>query len=409
MNPPVDAPASRARRSRTVTANRSSPAANFSPPRDTNRGGSPTTWIGSPTPTSRAGACAGLPPTRTRPAAIASTACRRLPSSPRRTSSVSSRRRTVTGAGYAEMQQSRCRRRDGAAESTKKAEMEPSRCRRRTLPPARAVISAGARAPRSSATNGGAGSGIASPPGGAIAAVTPDSTSANGHPERGRERAVGRRAVADDDTRGAEARPDQPDRRGLGFARDLRRAPRRGRDRRDQGARAGDQTIGDRVGRVEVGRHEPGARPHRGRGAARGRRSRTPGGNPRPLHPRPGPSVTASSPTAASASRTPGPAQASTRAPGASDCASSHAAAVALVTTSAGVAGMPIRSSFATTSPTGEFELFDTNATHNPAAAQRGDAGRGGRDRFVAPPHHTVEIARHHLHLELTGRVTRPP
>src|SRR5215207_11171075 len=37
-------------------------------------------------------------------------------------------------------------------------------------------------APRSASTNGGAGSGMASPPGGATDAVTPDSTSANGHP-----------------------------------------------------------------------------------------------------------------------------------------------------------------------------------------------------------------------------------
>src|SRR5262249_2264504 len=45
-----------------------------------------------------------------------------------------------------------------------------------------AVIKAGASAPRSAPTNGGGGSGIASPPGGATEAVTPESTSANGHP-----------------------------------------------------------------------------------------------------------------------------------------------------------------------------------------------------------------------------------
>ena len=59
------------------------------------------------------------------------------------------------------------------------------------------------------------------------------------------------------------------------------------------------------------------------------------------------------SPTTSSASTTPGPAQTSTRAPGESVGVSSDAAACALVTTSASVAGTPIRTSFATTSPTG--------------------------------------------------------
>src|SRR5215207_2709686 len=101
VKPPVEAPASRARRPRASTSKRSSAAASFSPPRDTKRGGSPVIWMGSSAATSRVGAGAGLPPTRTRPAAIASTAWRRLPSIPRRTSSASSRRRTVTGAEYA--------------------------------------------------------------------------------------------------------------------------------------------------------------------------------------------------------------------------------------------------------------------------------------------------------------------
>src|SRR5262245_44892165 len=43
-------------------------------------------------------------------------------------------------------------------------------------------MSRGASSPTSAATYGGGGDGIASPPGGATAAVTPDSTSANGQP-----------------------------------------------------------------------------------------------------------------------------------------------------------------------------------------------------------------------------------
>ena len=76
MNPPVDAPASRARRPRDVDAgSASSAAASFSPPRDTNRGGVADELdrlVGAHQPgrpRSR-----GCPPPRTRPAAIASTA-----------------------------------------------------------------------------------------------------------------------------------------------------------------------------------------------------------------------------------------------------------------------------------------------------------------------------------------------
>src|SRR5262245_2491773 len=75
--------------------NRSSPAASLCPPRETKSsvaGGDTTT--GSSGATWRAAVRTGTPPTSTRPAPIASTARVRLGTSPRRTSSRSSRLRT---------------------------------------------------------------------------------------------------------------------------------------------------------------------------------------------------------------------------------------------------------------------------------------------------------------------------
>src|SRR5262249_24090642 len=73
----------------------------------------------------------------------------------------------------------------------------------------KAATRRGASSPRSRATNGGRGSGIASPPAAGTALVTPDSTSANGHPS----------AVASApsvDGRSPTTTPWSPDRPGTG-------------------------------------------------------------------------------------------------------------------------------------------------------------------------------------------------
>ena len=93
VNPPVEAPASSARRPATSTANRSSAATSFSPPRETKRAGGPSRWTGSSGDTSRPGRSARAPETSTSPASMASCARARDSVSPRRTSSRSSRRR----------------------------------------------------------------------------------------------------------------------------------------------------------------------------------------------------------------------------------------------------------------------------------------------------------------------------
>src|SRR5829696_4822636 len=99
VKPPVEAPASRARRPATGTGKRSSAASSFSPPRPTKRGPGPTTSTACPGSTRWAGFEAGAPPTSTRPAATASRACSRVGARPRRTSSTSRRRRRVSRSG----------------------------------------------------------------------------------------------------------------------------------------------------------------------------------------------------------------------------------------------------------------------------------------------------------------------
>src|SRR5581483_3434633 len=98
VNPPVDAPASSARRPVTSMPKCSSAASSLSPPRLTNRGSPPRSSTGSPGATSRAGLVVGAPATVTCPAAISAAACERLATSPRRTSSLSSRRRAAVTA-----------------------------------------------------------------------------------------------------------------------------------------------------------------------------------------------------------------------------------------------------------------------------------------------------------------------
>jgi hypothetical protein len=77
--------------------------------------------------------------------------------------------------------------------------------------------------------------------------------------ERGGERAVGRRPVTHHDALVAEPLAHQRDGRGVRLAGDLGIAARRGRDRRDDRARARQQPAGHRVRGVGVGRDEPGA------------------------------------------------------------------------------------------------------------------------------------------------------
>ena len=99
MNPPVDAPA-RARAGRRRRSNAPSAASSLSPPRLTNRDGGPCTTTASPGSTSRADLSATAPLTRTsrvdRMRCFAS--CQHQP---RRTMSVSNRRRRATSYRFA--------------------------------------------------------------------------------------------------------------------------------------------------------------------------------------------------------------------------------------------------------------------------------------------------------------------
>ena len=91
VNPPVDAPASRARRPVGSRSKRSRAARSLSPPRLTKRGRSPRSSMGSAGDTSRAGLSAMEPETSTTPRAMSSTAWGRLSASFRATSARSRR------------------------------------------------------------------------------------------------------------------------------------------------------------------------------------------------------------------------------------------------------------------------------------------------------------------------------
>ncbi len=95
MKPPVDAPASRQCRPETTIEKRSKAASSLWPPRDTKRGESVSmTTTASDCATRRAGLSARDPPTSTAPCSTRSRALSRESANPRRTSSVSSLRRT---------------------------------------------------------------------------------------------------------------------------------------------------------------------------------------------------------------------------------------------------------------------------------------------------------------------------
>jgi hypothetical protein len=95
VKPPVEAPASRQRRPVGSMAKRCSAPASFSPPRETKRGGGPTSRRASAADTSRDALSAGALLTRTRPASIRARACDRVSLKPRRWSSISRRRRVA--------------------------------------------------------------------------------------------------------------------------------------------------------------------------------------------------------------------------------------------------------------------------------------------------------------------------
>ena len=96
MKPPVEAPTSSARRPLGSIPKASSALASFTPPRETNGGGSVTATSAS-SATSSPGLRAGRPPTRTSPAITAAAARERDSNSPRSASRVSSRRLATAG------------------------------------------------------------------------------------------------------------------------------------------------------------------------------------------------------------------------------------------------------------------------------------------------------------------------
>ncbi len=254
VNPPVEAPASRARRPRTVDREALERGGELLAPAGHEPGrvaGDLDGLVGGRPGGPARGA--GLPPTSTRPAAMASTAWRRLPSSPRRTSSASSRRRTVTAAEYA-VRSCAQRLRSGWGRARRDR-------RRRTAAAGRgSPRRPGARPPRSRPT--------------ARARTATRARSASAPSVDGRSPTM--TPVV------AEALADDPDRRRLGLARHLGGRAGGGRDRGDDRARARDQPARDRVGGVEVGGDEAGAVAHRRAMPGRGRRSRSRGGSRRP-------------------------------------------------------------------------------------------------------------------------------
>ena len=155
--------------------------------------------------------------------------------------------------------------------ATRRVALGPGRTPRRRFSARRSrvpegAIRAGASSPRSAPTNGGAGLGIASPPGGATAAVTPESTSANGQPSASaRAPSVDGRSPTTTPVVPKRSRISPTVGRGR-LARHLRRAPGGGGDRGHDRAGARDQPTGYGIGGVEVGGDEAGAVADRARG-----------------------------------------------------------------------------------------------------------------------------------------------
>ena len=374
----------------TSTAKRSSAAASFSPPRETKRG-------------AVAGQLDRLARRHQPGRGLGAGSHRRGPARPRsprppgggsRAAPGARARRRVAGAlspaqDMPERERSRART-GGTAERTRPSKRRGKRSRARTggtasgevAYGASAVISAGASAPRSAATNGGGGSGIASPPGGATAAVTPESTSANGQPSAVGQRAVGRRPVAHHHPGGRRsARGRAPTVGASGLPATSGRARPRSRPRRPARPRRGSARRGpDRWGRGWWRRSAPRPAPRPTPG--RGRRSRSRGGSP-PPPPSAGPASTATEADLGERLHArPGRRTRAPRAPAASDCGEEprgrHRAGDDVVGASP---ARPCGRAWRPRRPTGELELFDTNATRNPAARSVGDAVGRGRDR----------------------------
>ena len=308
---------------------------------------------------------AGLPATSTRPAAIASTACRRLPSRPRRTSSVSRRRRTVTGAGYA------------AGRSV------------------RAAMSAGASSPRSAATYGGGGCGDRLTAGRRHRRGDPGEHERERPAERGGERAVGRRPVAHHRPRASPRRSlDERDRRRLGLARDLGAWPAtRSRPRRRARRRPGSTRPASGTWRRGSWRRSAPLRAPRAT-RARARRSRSRGGSPtttavgRRLAHRVEPDV------GERLDARPGPrTRARARRRGAT-CRAAAPPATALVNTSSGVGGdARMRRAWPPRRRPSMLELFGQERHPQPGGAERATPSAARGDRVVAAPDDAVEVA----------------
>ena len=142
--------------------------------------------------------------------------------------------------------------------------------------------SCGASVPRSSATNGGGGSGTRSPPGGAT--VARDAATARA---RTASRALSASAPSDDGRsptttpcRAEAARGPARPSAARACPRPRARGRTRSRPRRRSHPRPGCSPPGDRVGRVEVRRDEPRALAHRRATLGRARRSRSSRWNP---------------------------------------------------------------------------------------------------------------------------------
>ena len=293
VKPPVEAPASRQRRPRRRPRTRRARAASFSPPRDTNAGRVPATSIDSPGSTGERGSRAGLPPTqdpaggdrlgRSGPALDEPT--------PHELGVESAAH--DTGAGYA------CTATGAPADSQHDRRDERGRG---------AEVGGDERRRRV---------GIASPPGGATAAVTPREHERERPAERVGQRTVGRRPVAHDDagrapSARARAPPSAP-----------RACPRPRASRPDAVATAaaiapapGISPPGHRIRRVEVGGDEAGTVAHRPRGAVELVEVEARGGTRRPRPRRAARRRRRARPPRAPRPR-PGPAHTRTRAPGA--------------------------------------------------------------------------------------------
>ena len=140
--------------------------------------------------------------------------------------------------------------------SSRRALSHRRRIRGDRVTPNAAIEPCGASSPRSAATNGGGGSGSPRPRAARPPRSRPRARARTA--SRARRRARRRSTAGRRPSRRWSPRRSlhQRDRRRLGLARDLRASTRRGRDRGDDRPGAGQQAARDRVGGVEVGGDE---------------------------------------------------------------------------------------------------------------------------------------------------------